>query len=87
MTNVQLSLPDDLSEFIARQCGEGTAYATVDDYISHVLEETRLRHEARSLSEGIVEGMADVLAGRTVPFRGDLRAAMEEALKLDEVKS
>src|SRR2546427_446655 len=56
-----------------------TLYATPSEFLRDVLREKKERMEAAELRDGIIEGYRDLIAGRVVEFKGDLRKSMQEA--------
>lgn len=77
--SINLSLTDELRAFINRNSGDGTLYATPSEFLRDVLREKKERMEAAELRSGIVEGYRDLIEGRLVEFKGNLRKTMKEA--------
>lgn len=82
--SINLSLTDELRAFIDRNCGDGTLYATPSEFLRDVLREKKERLEAAATRDAILEGYRDVIEGRVVEFRGDLRAALREAQRREK---
>lgn len=78
-TTINLSLTDELRAFVDQNCGDGTLYATPSEFLRDVLRERKARMEAAELRNGILEGYQDVIAGRFVEFKGDLRKMMRKS--------
>ena len=78
-SSINLSLTDELRAFIDRNCGDGTLYATPSEFLRDMLREKKERMEAAEVRDGIVEGYRDLIEGRVVEFKGDLRATLREA--------
>lgn len=78
-SSINLSLTDELREFVDRSCGDGTLYATPSEFLRSLLREKKERQDAAALRQAIIEGYQDLAAGRMVEFTGDLRAALKEA--------
>jgi antitoxin ParD1/3/4 len=76
--SLNLSLTDELRAFIDGNCGEGTLFATPSEFLRDLLREKKQRMEAAASRNAIIEGYQDVIAGRTVEFKGNLRAALGE---------
>ena len=76
--SINLALTDELRTFIDRNSGDGTLYATPSEFLRDVLREKKERMEAAELRDGIVEGYRDLIEGRVVEFKGNLRQAMAE---------
>lgn len=83
-SSLNLSLTDELRSFINSQCGDGTLYATPSEFLRSLLREKKERLEAEALRQGILLGYDDAINNRTIEFRGDLKAMMEEARRRDE---
>lgn len=79
MKSINVSLTDELRAFINRNSGNGTLYATPSEFLRDVLREKKERIEAAELREGIVEGYRDLIEGRIVEFKGNLRKTMKQA--------
>ena len=78
-STINLSLTDELRAFIDRSCGDGTLYATPSEFLRDLLREKKERLDAAQLRDGILEGYQDVIAGRVVEFKGDLRQSLKDA--------
>ena len=78
-TSINLSLTDELRAFIDRNCGDGTLFATPSEFLRDVLREKKERMEAAEMRDAILEGYRDLIEGRVVEFKGDLRATLKEA--------
>ena len=76
---LNVSLTDELRDFIDRNCGDGTLYATPSEFVRDVLREKKERLEAAQIRDAILEGYQDALNGRTLPYRGDLRKLLKKA--------
>jgi antitoxin ParD1/3/4 len=76
---LNLSLTDELRAFVDLNSGDGTLFATPSEFVRNVLREKKERLEAAQIRDAILEGYQDLANGRTVPFRGDLRALMKKA--------
>lgn len=78
---LNLSLTDELRAFIDEYCGDGTLYATPSEYVRDLLRQKKLQVDAERARDAILEGYQDAIAGRTVPFRGNLRSLLKKADK------
>ena len=76
---LNLSLTDELREFIDQNCGDGTLYATPSEFVRDLLRQRKTQLEAAAARDAILAGYQDAIAGRTVPFDGDLRALLKKA--------
>lgn len=74
--NLNLSLTDELREFIDANCGEGTPYATPGEFVLDLLRQAMLQTETAKVRDAIIEGYQDAIDGRLVEFRGDLRSCL-----------
>jgi antitoxin ParD1/3/4 len=75
---LNLSLTDELRAFIEGNCGDGTLYATPSEFVRDLLRQKKLQLEAEAAREAILAGYSDAIAGHTVPYKGNLRAAMKQ---------
>lgn len=80
-TSLNLSLTDELDAFIRKNSGDGTLYATPDEFVRDVLREKKERIEASQIRDAILEGYQDAIAGRTVEYQGDLRGLLKKVGK------
>jgi antitoxin ParD1/3/4 len=83
-STLNLSLTDELRAFVDRNCGDGTDYSTPSEFMRDVLREKKARLEARALREGILEGYQDLLHGRQIEYRGDVKAIIKKAQDLEK---
>jgi antitoxin ParD1/3/4 len=83
-TSINLSLTDELRAFIDRNCGDGTLYATPSEFLRDVLREKKERLEAAEMRDAILEGYRDLVEGRVVDFKGDLRATLDEGRRREK---
>lgn len=79
--SLNLSLTDELRAFIDQQSGPGTTYSTPSEYLRALLREKKDRLETAALRSGVLEGYADVRAGRVSPYDGNLRSMLARARK------
>lgn len=79
-TMLNLSLTDELWAFVDRNCGDGTLYATPSEFVRNVLCEKMERFESAQIRDAILDGYQDAIQGRTVPYRGDLRKLLKNAV-------
>lgn len=77
-STLNLSLTDELRDFIDRNSGDGTLYATPSEFVRDVLREKKERLEAAQIRDAILEGYQDAIQGRIVPYRGDLRELLRK---------
>ena len=83
-SSINLALTDELRAFIDRNCGDGTLFATPSEFLRDVLREKKERMEAAEMRDAILEGYRDLIEGRVVEFKGDLRAALKEAQRREK---
>lgn len=79
--SLNLSLTDELRAFIDRNSGDGTFYATPSEFVRDILRRYKAQQEAGQVRDAIIEGYQDAIAGRTVEFKGDLKALLKKAKK------
>lgn len=72
--SLNISLTDEMKQFITGQSGSGTLYSTPSEYIRDLIRHDKERQEAKSLRNDIIEGYQDIIKGRTNEFSGDLVA-------------
>ena len=77
-SSINLSLTDELRAFVDANSGDGTLYATSSEFVRDLLRQQKVRQEAAAARDAILEGYEDAVAGRTVPFRGDLRSLLKK---------
>lgn len=77
--SLNLSLTDELRAYIDRNSGDGTLYATPSEFVRDILRRSKAQQEAAQVRDAIVEGYQDAIAGRTVPFRGNLKSLLKKA--------
>jgi antitoxin ParD1/3/4 len=82
--SINLALTDELRAFVDRNCGDGTLFATPSEFVRNVLREKKERAEAAEMRDAILEGYRDLIEGRVVEFKGDLRAALGESKRRDK---
>jgi antitoxin ParD1/3/4 len=80
-STLNLSLTDELRAFIDENCGDGTLYATPSEFVRDLLRQRKLQVEAERARDAILEGYQDAIAGRTLPFDGNLRSLLNKASK------
>ena len=78
-STLNLSLTDELREFIDQNCGDGTLYATPSEFVRDVLRQRKLQQEAAAVREAIIEGYQDAIAGRVVACGGDLKSLLKKS--------
>ncbi len=79
VNKLRLSLTDELREFIDRNCGDGTLYLTPSEFIRDLIRQRKSQVETSQIRDAILEGYQDAIEGRTVAFKGNLRALLEDA--------
>ena len=81
MPTMNVSLPDDLNEFVADQLANG-GYNNQSEVVRDALRLLRVRSEARrQLNARLDRGIADADAGRTKPFTPALLEKVVERSK------
>jgi antitoxin ParD1/3/4 len=78
-STLNLSLTDELREFIDRNCGDGTLYATPSEFVRDLLRQKKLQQEAAAARDAIIAGYQDAIAGRVVAFEGDLKSLLKKS--------
>lgn len=77
-SQLKISLPDDLASFVSESSGEGTLFATSEEFVQDALRQAKRRQDANRAREGILNGYTDALQGNTIDFDGDLRKALSQ---------
>jgi antitoxin ParD1/3/4 len=77
-STLNLSLTDELREFIDENSGEGTLFATPSEFVRALLREKKERLEAARIRDAILEGYQDLVSGRTLEYQGNLRALLKK---------
>jgi antitoxin ParD1/3/4 len=78
-SSLNLSLTDELREFVDQNSGDGTVYATPSEFVRDLLRQKKLQLEAQKLREGVLEGLQDVADGRLTEFKGSLSDILKKA--------
>ncbi len=78
-SSLNLSLTDELRNFVNQQSGDGTLYATPSEFVRDVLRQKKLQIEAQQLREGILEGLQDVIDGRLTHFNASISEVLKKA--------
>lgn len=78
-STINLSLTEELRDFIDQNCGEGSEFATASEFLRDLIREKKRRMEAAALRDSVIEGYGDVTKGRLVEFSGSLRESLAEA--------
>lgn len=76
--SMHLTLTDELRAYIDQNSGDGTLFPTPGEFVRNVLREKKERQEAAQIRDAILDGFQDAIAGRTVPYRGDLKRLLGE---------
>lgn len=82
-TSINLSLTDELRDFIDANSGDGTLYATPSEFVRDLLRQQKMRQEAAAVRDGILEGYQDAILGRSQVFQGNLRSVLRKAASTD----
>ena len=78
-SSLNLSLTDELREFVDQHSGDGTMYATPSEFVRDLLRQKKLQLEAQKLREGVLEGLQDVIDDRLTEFKGSLSDVLKTA--------
>ena len=76
--SMNISLTDELKQFIESQSGNGTLFTTPDEYVRNLIRHEKERLEANALRNAILDGYNDAVRGDTMKFSGDLLADLNE---------
>ena len=80
-STLNLSLTDELREFVDQNSGDGTLYATPSEFVRDLLRQRKRQQEAALVRDAILDGYQDAIEGRTVAFQGDLCSVLKKAKK------
>jgi antitoxin ParD1/3/4 len=83
-STINLSLTDELREFIDRNSGDGSDYSTASEFLRDVLRDKKQRQEIAALRDGVLRGYGDLVEGRFVEFTGSVKKALAEAKHRDQ---
>lgn len=78
-STLNLSLTDELRDFVNQNSGNGTMYATSSEFVRDMLRQRKLQMEAQQLRAGILEGLQDVVDGRLHELKGSLNDLLKKA--------
>ena len=78
-STLNLSLTDELRDFVNQNSGDGTMYATPSEFVRDMLRQRKLQMEAQQLRVGILEGFQDIADGRLHEFKGSLNDLLKRA--------
>ncbi len=78
-SSLNLSLTDELREFVDQHSGDGTMYATPSEFVRDLLRQKKIQLEAQKLREGILEGFQDISEGKLQEFKGSLSEILNKA--------
>jgi len=78
-SSLNLSLTDELRDFVNQHSGDGTLYATPSEFVRDILRQRKLQLEAERLREGVLEGFQDVIDERLHEFSGSLADMLKKA--------
>lgn len=83
-STLNLSLTDELREFIDKNTGDGTSYATPSELVRALIRDMKERKEAAELRQAIFEGFTDVAADRTIDFEGSISDLLQKGREKQE---
>lgn len=76
-SSINLSLTDELREFIDHNTGDGSLYATPSEFLRSLIRQKKEKLEAAELRQAIISGFRDAISGHVYEFSGDLRKDMK----------
>lgn len=76
-SSLNLSLTDELREFVEKQSGDGTLFASSSEFVRALIREKKERIEAAEFRQSVLEGYQDIIEGRTVEYKGSIRDAIK----------
>ncbi len=76
-SSINLSLTDELREYLDSNTGDGSLYATPSEFLRSLLREKKEKQASAELRHAIISGYQDAISGRVHRFSGDLRKDMK----------
>ena len=76
-SSINLSLTDELREFMHKNTADDSLYATPSEFLRSLLREKKEKLESAELRQTIISGYQDAIAGRVQVFSGDLSQDMK----------
>lgn len=76
-SSINLSLTDELREYLDSNTGDGSLYATPSEFLRSLLREKKEKQASTELRYSIISGYQDAIAERVYRFSGDLRKGMK----------
>lgn len=76
-STLNVSLTDELREFVDENSGDGTLFATPSEFVRALLREKKERLEAARIRDAILDGYQDFASGRTLEYQGNLRSLLK----------
>ncbi len=76
--SLNLSLTDELKEFVEKQSGDGTLFATSSEFVRSLIRERKEKIEAATLRESILHGYQDIIEGRTSEYKGNIAEVIRQ---------
>ncbi len=86
-SSINLSLTDELREFIDRNTGDGSLYATPSEFLRSLIRQKKEKLEAAELRQAIISGYRDAISGNVYEFSGDLRKDMKAFQKKSAINN
>lgn len=72
-----MSLSDELHAFLIENSGDGTLFCTPGEFVRDLIRKQKEKLDGAALRESVLQGYADIRAGRTMAYTGDLRVLLE----------
>ncbi len=76
-STINLSLTDELKDFVQKNAGDGTVYSTPSDYVRDLIRHEMDRKQASEVRNKILKGYHDASAGKLNPYTGDLKTGLK----------
>lgn len=78
-SSLNLSLTDELLQFVDQHSGEGKMYANPSEFVTAILRQKMLQFESQKLGEAVFEGLQDLAHGRLTEFSGSVSKILKKA--------
>ena len=77
--SLHVPLTDELHEFVKNQSGNGTPFASSDEFVRALIREKQEKLQAAQFRRAVLEGYQDIIEGRVVEYKGSVRDVIRQA--------
>tara|TARA_R110002124_G_scaffold79587_1_gene211490 strand:- start:2076 stop:2333 length:258 start_codon:yes stop_codon:yes gene_type:complete len=75
-STINLSLTDELKNFVQKNSGDGSLHSTPSDYVRDLIRHEMDRKESADARQKILRGYQDAIDGKLIPYNGDLKTEL-----------